>query len=68
MSIIILSDIVIARYKEGYGVKVLSRREESHATPMYEHIVEFNEHIIALQVTSSFRRIKQRLLNMQKRS
>ena len=68
MSIITFSDLIIARYKEGYGVKILSRREENHATPVYEHVVEFNEHIIAVQVTSSFRRIKQRLLNMQKRS
>lgn len=68
MSITIFSDLIIARYKEGYGVKILSRREEIHTTPMHEHIIEFNEHIIAVQVTSSFRRIKQRLLNMQKHS
>ena len=68
MSIIVFSDLIIARYKEGYGVKVLSRCEESHATPVYEHIVEFNEHIIAVQITASFRRIRQRLLNMSKHS
>ena len=64
MSIIVFSDLVIARYKEEYGVKVLSRSEESHATPVYERIVEFNEHIIVVQVTASFRRIRQRLLHM----
>lgn len=68
MSIIVFSDLIIARYKEGYGVKILSRREESHATPVYEHIVQFNEHIIAVQVTASFRRIRQRLLNMSEHS
>ena len=68
MSIIVFSDLIIARYKEGYGVKVLSRREENHATPVYEHIVQFNEHIIAVQVTASFRRIRQRLLNMPRHS